>query len=153
MHLDPKICNYFKESISVHQLFCTCLLFCVQGVEDVSLWLTDHICSLLVQNERMLFSFRSENEALDWIMMPFLICLFPLQDITPPPLLSVIQKLDRRRFCWISSQWWLCDSLWHSNLSLYCQSFDADMGIKLWVTETPLFSGPIKRSHSSPCVL
>lgn len=52
----------------------------------------------LVQSGRRLFSFGSGNEAVDWIMMPFLIHLFPLQDIAPPLLLSVIQHLTRGDF-------------------------------------------------------
>lgn len=52
----------------------------------------------LVQNGRRLFSFGSGNEAVDWIMMPFLIRLFPLQDIAPPLLLSIIQYLTRGDF-------------------------------------------------------
>lgn len=70
------------------------------GGLDVTLWLTDHICSqrVDVQNRRRLFSFGSGNEAADWIMMPFLIRLFPLQDIAPPLLLSIIQYLTRGDF-------------------------------------------------------
>lgn len=63
--------------------------------------LTDHICSWiepLARNQRKPFGFGSGNQAADWIMMPFLIRLFPLQDIAPPLLLSIIQYLTRGDF-------------------------------------------------------
>lgn len=86
------------------------------GGLDVTLWLTDHICSqrVDVQNRRRLFSFGSGNEAADWIMMPFLIRLFPLQDIAPPLLLSIIQYLTRGDFAefWRNDDYVIsCDTL------------------------------------------
>lgn len=69
---------------------------------------------MLVQNLRRVFSFGSGNEAVDWIMMPFLIRLFPLQDIAPPLLLSVIQYLTRGDFAefWRSDDYVIsCDTL------------------------------------------
>lgn len=60
---------------------------------------------MLVQNRRRLFSFGSGNEAVDWIMMPFLIRLFPMQAIAPPLLLSVIQYLTREDF----AEFWRSD--------------------------------------------
>lgn len=60
---------------------------------------------LLVGNRRRLFSFGFGNEAADWIMMPFLIRLFPSQDIAPPLLLSIIQYLTRGDF----AEFWRSD--------------------------------------------
>lgn len=57
--------------------------------------------------------------------------------------------LDKGRFHWIPALWWLCDFLWHSNLSLWRRSFDADMGREDLVRESSSSSWPNKRSRST----
>lgn len=108
---------------------------------------------LLVGNRRRLFSFGFGNEATDWIMMPFLIRLFPSQDIAPPLLLSIIQYLTRGDFaefrrsddCVIS-----CDTpIWAYSAGALMQTWEWNISSRRPFSSPSLLKGP---AHLLVCI-